>query len=136
MATQSEVTKVGNLTKDPTPGEGKGTNFARFSIAVKPYIPQGEPEPEVVYYEVTCFGSVATHVCESLVKGDRVSVTGNPELDTWTGRDNRERTTKRIIANSVAVDLRFASVQINRMAERSAPRSDTHPQAVSDELEF
>lgn len=123
MTTQSEVTKIGNLTKDPIPGDGKATNFARFSIAVKPHVPQGEPEPETVFYEVTCFGTVATHVCTSLVKGDRVSVTGKPEVDTWTGRDNRERTTKRIIANCVAVDLRFASVRIDRAAKRSPASS-------------
>jgi single-strand DNA-binding protein len=129
MATQTEVTKIGNLTKDPTAGEGNGTTFARFSMAVETPVTPGDwkGDMETTFYEVTCFGSVADHVVESLTKGDRVAVTGKPELDTWKGRDGQDRTTKRVIANSVAVDLRFASVQINRTS-----RTTSRPEPASE----
>lgn len=141
MTTPTEVTKIGNLTKEPTPGEGKGTNFARFSIAVETPKEAGNwrGDLDTAYYEVTCFGSVATNACESFTKGDRVIVVGKPETDTWTGRDNQEHVTKRIIANHVGAEIRFASVQINRSEKRSsAPRSTPRPEsrAVSDEPEF
>jgi single-strand DNA-binding protein len=111
------TTKTGNLTEAPEIGQSKsGTTFARFRIAVELPLVEGDwrGEKETTYYSVVCFGSTAEHVCESLQKGDRVIVTGRGELDTWTGKDGQERTTKKIVADAVGAELRFSSLSIAR----------------------
>lgn len=117
---KTAVAKCGTIGKDLTTGEGQTTNWCRFSIAVEsPAIPgdwNGEKQTE--WYEASAFGSLATHAAESFLKGDRVLIIGKGEIETWTGRDNKERTSKRILADSVGPDVRFNSVQINRSDHR------------------
>lgn len=123
-ALPATVTKVGNLTRDPELGFGKdsGKPFTRFGIAVNhPKVP-GDWAGERVsdFYEVSCFASLAEHVAESLHKGDRVIVTGRPELDEWTDNAGVPRVTKRIVADAVGAELRFATAE-----PKKAPREVT-----------
>lgn len=113
--------KVGNLTRDPELRySAAGKPWTAFAIAVRPYVPKGEPEPETTFYEVTAFGSLAGHVAECLTKGDRVVVVGRGSLEHWTGKDGVEHHSKKILADAVGPDLRFASVQLAR-TERHEP---------------
>ena len=110
-AAKVATSKVGNLTRDPELRfSASGTAFATFGLAVKAYVPKGEPAPPAVFYEVVTFGTLAEHVSECLVKGDRVVVGGVGQLEHWTGKDGTERTTKKIIADGVGPDLRFTAV--------------------------
>lgn len=110
---------MGRLTDTPELRFGKtGTAFATFGLAVKPYTPQGEPEADTVFYEVVSFGSLAEHVADCLQKGDRCVVTGKGELEKWTGRDGVERTKRKIVADGVGPDLRFAGVDVHRSEKR------------------
>jgi single-strand DNA-binding protein len=128
------VGKTGNLTKDPVLGVSpKGKTYCRFSMAVNPYAPKGQPKPDPIFYEVTCFDSLAENVCASLVKGDRVVVAGRPELNEWTGDDGIARTTKKIIADGCGPDLRFAEVQINKVKTESKTIATS---AAEDDEEF
>ena len=110
------VGKVGNLTKDPVLGVSpKGKTYCRFGMAVNPYAPNGDPKPDPIFYEVTCFDALAENVCGCLVKGDRVVVTGRPEIQEWNDKDGTARTTKKIIADGCGPDLRFAEVKIEKI---------------------
>ena len=130
--TQTPTSKIGNLTRDPElKVSAKGTAFATFGLAVTPYLAKDEPKPETTFYEVVCFGSLAEHACESLVKGDRVVVVGKGELDKWTGKDGVERVTKKIVADAVGPDFRFTTIEIQR-TERREPVS-TRGRAVVEE---
>jgi single-strand DNA-binding protein len=121
--TQTPTAKVGNLTRDPElKVSAKGTAFATYGLAVKPYVAKGEPEPETTFYEVVCFGSLAEHVAECMAQGDRAVVVGKGELDRWTGKDGAERVTKKIVADAIGPDLRFTTVEIQR-TERREPVS-------------
>lgn len=112
--------KVGNLTRDPELRFGRtGTAFATFGLAVTPYVKDG-PDQATVFYEVVAFGSLAEHLSECLAKGDRVVVVGRGELERWTGKDGTERTTRKIVAEGVGHDLRFVSVQLQRL-QREQP---------------
>lgn len=125
--TALHVSKVGNITRGPELLSSKsGQAYARFGLAVTPYVPKGEPEPDTEFYEVVAFGSLAEHVAESLAKSDRVVIVGNGELESWTDRDGNERVTKKILAEGVGPDLRFVAAQVHRAAQRgqsSAPPS-------------
>lgn len=123
MADGPLVAKVGSIVKqDPelrySPA---GKAFCKFSLQVKPYAPKGETQPEAVYYEVTAFGSLGEHVAESLRKGHRVAVIGIGKLDTWTGKDGAERTTKEILADAVGPDLRFVTAELHEAEKGAKP---------------
>lgn len=109
------VAKIGNVVKqDPELQFSVGGKaFTRFSLAVKPYVPKGQPQPETQYYEVTAFGSLAENVAECLHKGNRVVVVGDGKTETWTGKDGKERTSKVILAEAIGPDLRFVVATLN-----------------------
>ncbi len=112
------VAKIGNVTKDPELrfGASSGIPFARFSIAVKPYVKSGEPEQETVFYNVTAFGSLAENVVQSIRKGNRVGVIGKGKVEEWTSKEGEPRTSKAIIADFVGPDLRFVVAQLHQPA--------------------
>jgi single-strand DNA-binding protein len=117
----TSTAKIGNVTREPELRFGKsGVAWTTFGLAVRPYVPKGEPElePETSFYEIVCFATLAEHVAESLVKGDRVLVVGRGELEKWTGKDGVERTTKKILADGVGPDLRFTSAELQRTQRR------------------
>jgi len=119
--TATPVARIGNLSSHPELRFGKtGTAFARVGLAHRPHVPKGEPEAETVFYEVVAFGTLAEHVARSLQKGDRVVVVGKGEVEHWKDRDGVERSTKKIVADGIGPDLRFAAVEVQRV-ERRAP---------------
>lgn len=127
----TEVTKTGNLCDDPhLQFAPSGQPYARFRIAVNtPTEMDDEGRPnwkgpmEADFYDVTCFASLAENCSESLSKGDRVVVNGRPELREYEGSDGENHTSKAIIANNVGVELRFASVKINKTSRRTTAAS-------------
>ena len=114
--------RVGNVVADPelrfSPA---GKPYVRFGIAVNPYVPKGEPKPEATFYEVTGFDSLAENIAATLSKGDRVVVVGRPEIQEWTSKDGQAMTTKKIIADGVGPDLRFATAKV---AKTTKPRGE------------
>jgi single-strand DNA-binding protein len=115
----TSTAKIGNVTREPELRFGKsGLAWCSFGLAYKPYVPKGEPEPETSFYEVVCFATLAEHVAESLLKGDRVLVVGRGELEHWTGKDGVKRTTKKILADGVGPDLRFTGAELQRTQRR------------------
>jgi single-strand DNA-binding protein len=131
-----ELTKVGNLTDDPTLDFAKESNrpFARFRLAVeRPKVPgDWAGERETMFYSVTCFDSVATNVCETLEKGTRAIVVGRPEIDEWTDKDGNKRQDRRILANAVGPDLRWATAQVTRVRKT---RTDAGSTTYADDEE-
>lgn len=127
MADDAAVVKIGTIVKeDPSLRFSKaGRPFTKFSLQVKPYVPKGQPAAEAVYYEVTCFGSTAENVAESMRKGYRVIVIGTGKLETWTGNDGNERTTKTILADEIGPSLRFVTATLggadSQVAEDRSP---------------
>jgi single-strand DNA-binding protein len=132
-----ETTKVGNLTRDPELHFAPtGTAVVRTGLAVERPKLAGNWGGERVteFYELTIFNALGEHVVESLGKGDRVIVTGNAEVEKWTGDDGQERTTKRILANAIGPDLRWSTVTVTKVARKGAP--DEAPSGADDEERF
>jgi len=125
MPSKAHVTIVGNVGR---PSELKYTNAGQpvlsFSVATDRYAgkdAQGEPKPAIVsWWEVSLFGRLgeAIHERGGLVKGELVTVWGEPYLDKWTGQDGGERYTLKVVASDV-----FASRRTDASAA-SAPTED------------
>jgi single-strand DNA-binding protein len=123
---KGEVAKVGNLTREPelrfTPS---GTAVVSTGLAVERPKVAGDWAGERVteFYELTAFGSLGEHVVESFGKGTRVVVIGAAEVEHWTDREGKGRTTKRIIANAIGPDLRWATVKVERTGKAGGSTS-------------
>ena len=119
------VDKVGNLTKDPELAfAANGMAYSRFDLAVERPVKAGDWAGERIteFYRCTAFRSLAENVVESLAKGSRVIVIGDAQLEYWTDKEGKEHADKVILANAVGPDLRFATVEIQKVS-RSGPKT-------------
>lgn len=118
----ASVCKVGNVTRQPELAYSpKGTAYVRFGLAVTPYRRRGELPADTSFYEVVAFGSLAENLAECVEKGARLVVSGRPEVEQVEAKDDPgPRTVKKIVADAIGPDLRFATVQITRR-EATAP---------------
>lgn len=103
---------------------------------MNPYVAGATEQPEPEYFEVICFGSLAENVAATCHRGSRVVVAGKLEEDTWTGHDGVDRTTQKIIAEGIGLDLRFTTATVARTQRPAPPAEPTpsKPTPVLDEL--
>jgi single-strand DNA-binding protein len=94
----THVAITGNLTDDPevtfTPN---GAAVANFRLAVTPRVKDGEgwKDGETSFFRITAWRDLATHLAESLSKGDRVIVLGQLRTRSWIGPVPASRTTRK-----------------------------------------
>jgi single-stranded DNA-binding protein len=67
---------------------------------------------------------LAENLAASLSKGDRAFVQGNAELEHWADREGKERTSKRIVANHVGPELRFVTVEIQKVSRSGSKTAE------------
>ncbi len=122
----SEVTLCGNLATEPEIKPTKNSVLTRFRIAVNNRRKQGDnwvDDPS--FFTVICWKDLASHVAESLSKGDRVLVRGRLKENTWTDNEGNEQRRVEVVAEDVAVSLMFATVdKIDRVSSVSRPKLD------------
>jgi single-strand DNA-binding protein len=118
----SNVTVVGNLTRDPelrfTPA---GAPVTTFGVAVnRRWMNRDNQqwEESTSFFNVTCWRDLAQNVSESLEKGSRVVVSGRLEQRSWETQDGERRSVVEIIADEVGPSLRWATAEINRNERR------------------
>ena len=89
------VTFEGNLAADPELRfTSTGKQLAELRVLVNPRRQNdaGEWEDtEPTRHRVTCFGTLAENVTESLRSGDRVIVVGRIATDSWTDKGQRRQ---------------------------------------------
>lgn len=120
--TDNNVTVAGNLTRDPEVRfANSGTAVVKFGLAVNHRFQRnGEWEETVSFFNVIAFGQLAENVGDTFAKGNRALISGRLQHRTWDDEKSGEkRHVTEIIANSIAVDLRWATAEITRN-----PRSD------------
>jgi single-strand DNA-binding protein len=85
-----------------------------------------------LWIDVTCFKQLAENVAESVLKGDRVIVTGKIRTEEWNDRETGDKRSKvALIADAVAVSLQFRPVPHTSKAARSSTRDEADPFATS-----
>jgi single-strand DNA-binding protein len=94
---------IGNLGKDPEiraiqNGANKGGSFTTFSIAVNK---QGERDDKPLWVNVTTFGKTSDFAAKYLKQGAKVIVRGSLELQEYEGKDGKNHTSLKLIANEL-----------------------------------
>jgi single-strand DNA-binding protein len=124
----------GNLTRDPEIRYTRdGQANASFGLAVnRRWQARGSDEWEEAtsFFDIVCWRDLAENVALSLVKGNRVIVTGRLEQHSWENENGERRSRVEVTAEEVGPSLRFATAEISR-AERRGP-DQTGPAGSSD----
>lgn len=118
----SATTIVGNMTRDAelryTTG---GRGVASFGVAVSHrYQRNGEWTEDTSFFNVTAWGDLGENCAASLVKGNRVIVTGRLSQRTYEDRDNNSKSVVEIVADSIGPDLRWATAVVERTERTSS----------------
>ncbi len=91
---------IGNLGKDPeTRTSQTGTGFTTFSIAINKQGAGREDKP--LWVNVTAFGKTSEFVSKYLKQGSMVFVQGTLEVQEYEGKDGKNHTSVKLLANKV-----------------------------------
>ena len=128
MASENQITIVGNLTDDPelryTPN---GAAVANFSVAVSR---RGKDEAgqwkdlDTSFFKVSAWRSLGENIAESLTRGSRVLVTGRLRSRSWETPEGDKRSTVEIEADDVGPSLRWATAKVEKTQRSSGDWSD------------
>ena len=126
MATENQITIVGNLTDDPelryTPN---GAAVANFRVAVSRRYKDDQTgewkDADTSFFTVNVWRSMAENAAESLTRGARVVVVGRLKQRSWETQEGDKRTVIEIEADEVAPSLKWATA---RMEKQSRSGSD------------
>lgn len=78
----NNVNLIGSVVNEPELSvERDGRDVCAIQIAVQRRGPAGEPEPGVIYIDVTAYGRQARQCKSELAVGDRIGVAGRLERD-------------------------------------------------------
>lgn len=115
--TGETVALVGNLTADPELSGSTGVPYCRLRVGVNRPGPDGTWKLKTTeFHTVVAFGSLATHVAESLRCGDRVVVAGEVTFSEWNGERRYS-----VVAEGIGPCLRFIPATLQRK-----PNGSTH----------
>lgn len=84
---------------------------------------------DTTWFEVSCYGALATNTRVSIHKGDSVIVVGRIRAREWTSDDGRSGTAVQIVAENVGHNLRFWPAQ---SARPQKPSSASQTQATEE----
>lgn len=118
MAVDNTVTITGNAGREPelryTPN---GQAVATFGVAVSRRWQNRQTqewEEATSWFDVTCWSQLAENVAESVGRGTRVTVTGRLDQRTWETPEGDKRSKVEIVADDVAISLRWATAVATR----------------------
>lgn len=138
----NHLTLTGNIVRDPEL-RYSASGVARTVMAVattRRFQAKGADQPTEVtsFFTVIVWGMLAEHVTESLVKGDRVTVSGRVEQRSWVDEDEQKRSSFDIVADDVAASMRFRTVRIDRTAraELQVPAAGATDEPPQESREF
>ena len=113
MAFNNTVTIIGNVTRDPELRYiSSGTPVCEFGLAWN--LRKQNGEDEAMFFNVTCWRSLAENVSESIAKGTRVIVTGRMNWRSWETEAGEKRNVVDIQAEEVGPSLQWASAEVTR----------------------
>ena len=134
VASDNQVTIVGNLTDDPELRyTANGAAVANFRVAHSTRIRDAAgnwTDGDTSFFTVNCWRSLAENAAESLTRGTRVVVTGRLKQRSWENQEGEKRTVVEIEADEVGPSLRWATAKVERQS-RSASGGGDWAESVS-----
>jgi len=107
----NNITVIGNVGRDPELRyANSGTAVLKFSVADTI---GKDDNKKTTWHDITVFGEMAENVGSALGKGQRVIIMGRLQKSKYTGRDGVEKEKAEIVADDVALSLRWASNMTN-----------------------
>jgi single-strand DNA-binding protein len=119
MASDNQTVIVGNLVDDPELRfTSNGTPVANLRVAVTQRVLEGGAwrDGQTSFFRINAWRETASHLAESLHKGDRVVVLGRLRQRSWETPEGERRSVAEIEADEVAASLRWATARIERVA--------------------
>lgn len=117
MASDNQVTLVGNLTDDPELRfTANGAAVANFRLAVTPRVREGDQwkDGETSFFRVNVWRQQAENVAETLTKGSRCIVVGRLRMRSWETPEGEKRSVIEVEADEVGPSLKFATAKVER----------------------
>jgi single-strand DNA-binding protein len=117
IASDNQTVIVGNLFDDPelrfTPN---GTPVANLRVAVTQRVLEGGAwrDGQTSFFRVSAWRETATHLAESLHKGDRVVVLGRLRQRSWETPEGERRSVAEIEADEVGASLKWSTAKVER----------------------
>jgi len=120
MASDNQVTLVGNLTDDPELRfTANGAAVANFRLAVTPRVREdggGWKDGETSFFRINVWRQHAENVAETLQKGMRCVVIGRLKMRSWETPEGEKRSVVEVEADEVAPSLKFATAKVDRVS--------------------
>jgi len=128
MASDNQITIVGNLTDDPELRyTANGAAVANFRVAYSTRIRDAAgnwTDGETSFFTVNCWRALAENAAESLTRGTRVVVTGRLKQRSWENQEGEKRTVVEIEADDLGPSLKWATASVTK-ANRSSSSSSS-----------
>jgi single-strand DNA-binding protein len=123
--TAIQTTITGNLAGDPelrfTPA---GVPVASFTVAAneryKDQAGQWQDGPSS-FLKCNAWRELAEHIAETLVKGDRLIVTGTLRQRSYETKEGEKRTIWELAAAEVGASLKYATAKVSKVRRDQAP---------------
>lgn len=126
----SNVTLVGNLTKDPElryTSAGKAVATAGIAVNKRWMNRQtNEWEEQTSFFNIVAWETLAENLAESFSKGDRVIVSGDLEQRSWETTEGEKRSTVEVKVSDIGASVRWATVAITKN-QRAGGDRPPHP---------
>jgi single-strand DNA-binding protein len=115
----NEITIHGNLTDEPALRHHPNgvavltfcvaVNGRRFDRATNRWV-----DTAPVFHSVVAFQALADNAAACLTKGTTVTVTGGFVDDSWQPEQGRKIWRSKLLADDIAISLRFATAQVTK----------------------
>jgi len=129
------ITVSGNLGRDPEMrSTASGTSIANFSLAVRRNRPDESGQYQSDWFSCAVFGNRASTIERYFKKGSHVVVTGDLELNEWTGNDGESHQQLAINVRDFDLPDRASS---SETATQSNPTTNNEPlKSASDSIDI
>ena len=129
MASDNQITIVGNLTDDPELRyTANGAAVANFRVAYSTRIRDAAgnwTDGETSFFTVNCWRALAENAAETLTRGTRVVVTGRLKQRSWENQEGEKRTVIEIEADDLGPSLKWATASITKTSRSSSASSSS-----------
>src|SRR4051794_19613304 len=138
------ITVAGNAVADPSLRfTGGGNPVANLRVASTERRHDGGSwvDGPTTFLTVTAWNALAEHVAETVHKGDRLLVQGRLTQRDYQTNDGEQRTSYEVVADDVAVSLRYIAAHANSRANQqhegdaAADAQAARPPQLADEGE-